>query len=118
MSSTTGSKAKSGADQARAEAAKTRDDLAGTAAALADKADVKKATRRKAQESAAEVQQKADDVRGSVRKHPGRWGAAGAALTAAAGGVAGTLAWRRARRRRTPMGRAARMWHAVTDRFA
>ena len=117
-------------DELRADAQATRAELGRTAAALADKTDVKKRVGQAAQRtgqqaldktaSAAkqiqgQAQDKAARVRGSVRAHPAGWSGGAAGLLTMAGALIGLLAWRRARRSR--VGRAKRAWRAATNRF-
>ena len=53
--------------------------------------------------------------RGRTKGRTGLWATLGAGAVAAATAV-GVMRWRQ--QRRTPRSRAARMWHAVTDRFS
>jgi hypothetical protein len=101
----------------RGDVAETREALGDTAEAFAEKADATARTTDTVRDVAAQTRdegrQAVEQVSGSVRRHPAWWVSIGAGLVAAAATVG---ALRRRQARRTPKGRAARVWRGVTDR--
>ncbi|WP_409370740.1 DUF3618 domain-containing protein [Mycolicibacterium sediminis] len=84
-----------GVDELQADIEATREELADTVSALADKVDVKARAHDKAEEAKAAVAQKAHDVGSGIDANRGS--AAGIAVGVLV--VVGLLAWWRRRRR-------------------